>query len=83
MSIEVDPKPLLDLQLAIRRVSDELEQGTQRRRVAADHARARWRGGHRRTFDETSARVDVMTSRTLSDLAVLRRLVQSFLDGAA
>ena len=83
MSIEPDPQPLHDLDLALRRVTRELEETAFRRRLAAERARDRWRGGHRRTFDEHCAELDALTSRTVGELTALRRTVRGLTDGAA
>lgn len=36
---------------ALRRAADELDRTTDERLLAAQHARAEWRGAHRETFD--------------------------------
>lgn len=83
MSITADPQALQDLDRAIRRVTNELEEGAFRRRLAADRARERWRGGHRQRFDEVCGDLDALTRRTAGELATLRRTLADLADGAA
>ena len=83
MSIQEDPSALQDLDVALRRATTELEEGAFRRRVAAERARERWRGGHRRRFDEACAELDTLTRRTAGELATLRRVLRTLTDGAA
>ena len=83
MSIQEDPWALQDLDVALRRATTELEEGAFRRRVAAERARERWRGGHRRRFAEACAELDTLTRRTAGELATLRRVLRTLTDGAA
>jgi hypothetical protein len=83
MPHEAIPPALHDLDLALRRVTAELEEAALQRRLAAERARERWRGGTRRRFDETAARLDALALRTANELAVLRRSLRALTDGAA
>jgi hypothetical protein len=83
MSIHEDPSALQDLDVALRRVAAELDDGAFRRRLAAERARERWRGGHRRRFDDACAELDTLTRRTAGELAALRRALRTLTDGAA